>query len=61
MDLKMTYTIILGRPFLRKTKVVESMHFLKLKFRASEGIDIVKGIRRLPKHVLQSLQKGLVA
>lgn len=41
MDLKLPYTIILERPFLSKIKAIESIHYLKLKFRAGEEIEIV--------------------
>lgn len=43
MDLKMPYSMILGRLFLKKTKAVESIHYLKHKFRASEGIGVMWG------------------
>lgn len=43
VDLRMSYTIILQRPFLRKTKAVESVNHLKLKSRVDEGIGVVRG------------------
>lgn len=42
VSLKMLYIIILGRHFLKKPKTVESIHYLKLKFRVNEAVGVVK-------------------
>lgn len=41
------YQIILGRPFLRFTKVVVSNHYLVLKYRVNGIIGVVKGDQRI--------------
>lgn len=47
MDLKISYPIIMGSLFLRKIRAVENIHYLKLKFRAGEGIGIMQKDRKV--------------
>lgn len=49
VDLKMAYIMTLGRPFLKKIRLVESIHYLKLKFRVGGGIGVVRGDRRVAR------------
>ena len=42
VDLRMPYNMIIGRLFLRTTRAVESIHYLKVKFRAGDVIEIIK-------------------
>lgn len=53
IDLNITYKIILGRPLLRLAKVVESIYYLKLKFKTRDGIDIVEEIKKRLKYTSQ--------
>ena len=44
---KSPYQIILGRPFMRVSQCVISMHYLALKYRVNVVVSVVKGDQRM--------------